>query len=52
MISEITLMPVLTISNENNKERAEILLQKSEDNCLIANSTKSKIIFKPEIIII
>lgn len=52
MISEITLMPVLTIGNENNRERAEILLQKSEDNCLIANSTKSKIIFKPEIIII
>ncbi len=52
MISEITLSPIITISNINNKERAELLLQKSEDNCLIANSTKSKIIFKPEIKII
>lgn len=52
MISEITLMPIVTIMNENNKKRAEILLQKSEDNCLIANSTKSKIIFEPEIKII
>ena len=52
MISEITLSPVITISNINNRERAEILLRKSEDNCLIANSTKSKIIFNPEIRII
>lgn len=49
MISEITLMPVLTITNKADQQRAEILLIKSEDNCLIANSTKSKIIFKPVI---
>ena len=52
MISEITLTPVLSISDELNSNRAKLLLQKSEDNCLIANSTKSKIIFKPEIKII
>ncbi len=52
MISEITLTPVLSISDKQNSNRATLLLQKSEDNCLIANSTKSKIIFKPEIKII
>ena len=49
LISEITLMPVLTLSNEQHKERAERVLQKSESNCLISNSIRSKIIFQPEV---
>ncbi|MHB8260822.1 MAG: OsmC family protein [Bacteroidia bacterium] len=49
MISEVTLMPIVTLADEHNKERAERVLQKSEANCLISNSVKSTIIFKPEI---
>lgn len=49
MMSEVTLMPAVTIADEHNKERAERVLQKSEANCLISNSVKSTIIFKPEI---
>ena len=49
MMSEITLMPVVTLADEHNKERAERVLQKSEINCLISNSIKSTVIFKPEI---
>lgn len=49
MISEIVLEPVLAIEDEKNKERAERVLQKSEVNCLISNSVRSKIIFKPQI---
>lgn len=49
MMNEVTLMPVVTISDEQQKERAERVLQKSEANCLISNSVKSTIIFKPEI---
>ncbi|HXU26870.1 MAG TPA: OsmC family protein, partial [Bacteroidia bacterium] len=49
IMSEVTLMPVVTISDEHQKERAERVLQKSEANCLISNSVKSAIIFKPEI---
>ena len=49
MMSEVTLMPVVTLADEHNKERAERVLQKSEANCLISNSVKSTIIFKPEI---
>lgn len=49
IMSEVTLAPVLTISEEVQRERAERVLQKSEANCLISNSVKSKIVFKPEV---
>jgi peroxiredoxin-like protein len=49
MISEITLMPVVTIKAEKDKERADRILQKSETACLISNSIKSKIIFQAEV---
>jgi organic hydroperoxide reductase OsmC/OhrA len=49
MMSEVTLTPVLTIYDETQVERAERILQKSEANCLISNSIRSKIIFRPEI---
>jgi organic hydroperoxide reductase OsmC/OhrA len=51
MISEIILTPVLTIETGSDKERAERILQKSEDACLISNSVKSRIVFEPEIIV-
>ena len=49
LISEITLMPIITISDEKDKEKAERILHKSDAACLISNSVKSKIIFQPEI---
>lgn len=49
MISEIILMPKLVIKDELQREKAERVLFKSETNCLISNSVKSKIIFEPEI---
>ncbi len=49
MISEIELMPVLTIKKEQDKERAERILVKSEAACLISNSVKSKIVLKAEV---
>ncbi len=48
-ISEVTLLPVLTIVNEKDREKAERILFKSEAACLISNSVKSKIILKTEI---
>jgi organic hydroperoxide reductase OsmC/OhrA len=47
MISEVELMPVVVISNEADKEKAERVLVKSEKACLISNSVKSTIVFKP-----
>jgi len=52
MMSEVTLMPEIEIVDEQQKERAERVLQKSEVNCLISNSVKSKIIFQPAIKIV
>jgi peroxiredoxin-like protein len=49
MISEIVLSPVITISNNADKERALRILHKSEQACLISNSIKSTIVFQPEI---
>ena len=51
IMSEVTLMPVLTIKNEKDRERAQRILEKSEAACLISNSVKSKIILKTEIVV-
>ena len=51
LMTEVTLMPVVTISKPKDKERAERVLQKSEANCLISNSIKSKIIFEPKVLV-
>jgi peroxiredoxin-like protein len=49
MISEITLLPVVTVGKDTDKERALRILDKSEAACLISNSVKSKIIFSPKV---
>ncbi len=49
MMSEIELSPVLTIAPDADKEKALRILEKSEAACLISNSVKSTIIFKPVI---
>ncbi len=52
LISEITLSPVVELENEADRERAERILVKSEAACLITNSIKSKIIFKPQVAVL
>jgi peroxiredoxin-like protein len=52
MISEITLKPVLSIGNEEDREKANRILTKSEAACLISNSVKSKILFEPTITVV
>lgn len=49
LMTEVTLKPVLTLKNINDKEKAERILQKSENACLISNSIKSTINFEPTI---
>jgi peroxiredoxin-like protein len=49
IMSEVTLMPALTIHNEEDREKAMKVLSKAENACLISNSVKSKINFQPEI---
>jgi organic hydroperoxide reductase OsmC/OhrA len=52
IMSEIILMPSLVILKEEDREKAVKILNKSEAACLISNSVKSKIIFKPEITVV
>ena len=49
LMTEVILEPVVTIKAESDREKAEKVLQKSEANCLISNSVKSKITMIPQI---
>jgi peroxiredoxin-like protein len=48
-ISEIRLQPEIGIHSEADQERALRILQKSEANCLISRSVRSRIEMKPVI---
>jgi peroxiredoxin-like protein len=43
LMTEVILEPIVTIMNESDREKAERVLQKSEQHCLISNSITSKI---------
>jgi peroxiredoxin-like protein len=49
MITEIVLHPTLTIRDQADFARANRVLQKAEQHCLIANSAKTQIRMHPEI---
>jgi peroxiredoxin-like protein len=49
MITEITLSPIVSIADPGEKDRAQRILQKAEDACIISNSIKSNIVFKTQV---
>lgn len=49
LMTEVHLEPVVTIRDEKDRERADRVLQKAEQHCLISNSIKSKVVMKAEI---
>lgn len=51
MISEIELIPEIKIKNEKDIERAERIIHKSDNLCLISNSVKTKIVLNPKIFV-
>lgn len=51
LMTEVILEPTVTILNEADKEKAERVLQKSEQNCLISNSVSSRITMIPTIVV-
>ena len=51
MMTEIVLEPTVTIYDEKDRERAERIIIKSEEACLISNSIKSKITLAPTVIV-
>lgn len=51
LMTEVILEPTVVILNEEDREKAERVLQKSEANCLISNSVHSKITMIPNIVV-
>jgi len=49
LMTEVILEPTVTIADEQDRQRAEKVLQKAEAACLISNSVKSKITMIPTI---
>lgn len=49
IMSEVELEPHITITEAADREKAERIIKKSEEACLISNSIKSKIILSPHI---
>lgn len=43
MISEIVLKPKVVVSEEKDIERAQRILEKSENHCLVSNSMKTEV---------
>lgn len=47
--AEVTLRPALKIAREEDRERANRLLEKAERSCLIARSISARVILQPAI---
>jgi len=50
-ITEILIKPLLRVRSEADRERAERLLEKAEQNCFISNSIKAVVRLEPEIVV-
>jgi len=51
LMTEIQLKPLVGIRNEEDKEKALKVLEKSEKACLISNSIKAKVTMIPEVFV-
>jgi len=49
MISEIVLKPKVIVTEEKDIERAERIIEKAENHCLISNSMKTEIKLEMEV---
>jgi organic hydroperoxide reductase OsmC/OhrA len=50
-ITEIVIKAQISLAQARDKERAERVLVKAEENCLVSRSMKSRVIVEPEIVI-
>jgi organic hydroperoxide reductase OsmC/OhrA len=46
-MTEVLVEPVVTLLHEKDRDRAMRVLEKTEKECLISNSIKSKVIMNP-----
>lgn len=49
LMTEVLLIPTVTIALEKDREKAERVLRKSEEACLISNSIRSTVVMTPVI---
>ena len=49
LMTGVLLEPHVVLKREADRERANRVLQKSEANCLISNSIKSKVTMEPRV---
>ncbi len=47
IMTEILLLPSITIKQEKDREKAERVIKKAGDACLISNSIKSRVVIAP-----
>jgi len=50
--TRVTVRPILTITNESDRERALRLLEKAERACLISRSLQSQIVLDPRVLLV
>ncbi len=48
-MTEVLLIPKVTVNNEADREKALKVLKKAEANCLITNSVKARVVMEPVI---
>lgn len=51
LMTKVELYPLVVLKNEQDRERAERILHKSEAACLISNSVKSEVEMHPQIVV-
>ncbi len=51
IMSEVLLEPVVTVIYDKDRDRADRVLQRTESNCLISNSIKSKVTMKTHVMV-
>jgi organic hydroperoxide reductase OsmC/OhrA len=49
LMTEVLLEPVVVVREEKDVDRALKVLQKSETNCLVTNSVRSKVVMQPQV---
>jgi organic hydroperoxide reductase OsmC/OhrA len=50
-ITEILIKVKLSLLHARDRERAERVIMKAEENCLVSHSMKSRVIVEPEIVV-
>lgn len=50
-ISRIALRPRVTIHREQDREKAEKLIRKAEEACLVARSMRSEVVLEPKVVV-